>query len=190
MAEKEKTSKIETPKTASKSTPKKTNKAKQAVDKLTENTVAIESKQLRDMSEMVSVVSLTNTPLTYVSKSQQGYRVDWSEFLEENYMEYKELINMRNSQRPFFQQPWVVCKWDVLEDLKVDSYYKNMIDIEGLDELFNRDVESLTETLKTVPEGIQKLIVDRAFELRRNGELDSIRVIKAIEDTYKIDLTI
>lgn len=183
--------KVATKKTTKKTTPKQeVEKAKETVNKITQSVVVPEVRKQRDMNEMVSVVCITNTPLIYESKNQIGYRVDWDGFLQENWMEYKELINMRNSQRAFFEQPWVICDWDVLVDLKVDHYYKNIIDLENLDELFTKSIEELENVLKIVPVGIKKLIIDRAFELRREKKLDSLSVIEAIEKTLNIDLSV
>lgn len=185
--------------TNKKATTKKTNtttktntksKAEKTVDKIAKNVTKPATRKKRDMNEMVSVICITNTPLVYTSKNQVGYRVDWGGFLEENWMEYKELINMRNSQRAFFEEPWVICEWDVLVDLKVDQYYKNIIDLENLDAIFEKSPEELERTLKIVPDGIKKLIVDRAFELRREKKLDSLNTIEVIEDTLNIDLSI
>ena len=165
-------------------------KAKETVNKITQSVVAPEARKQRDMNEMISVVCITNSPLIYESKSQQGYRVDWDGFLQENWMEYKELVNMRSSQKAFFEEPWIICDWDVLVDLKVDHYYKNIIDLENLDELFTKSSEELEHTLKIVSVGIKKLIVDRAFELRREKKLDSISIIETIEKTLNVDLSI
>ena len=101
--------------TATKTTPKKTtpkkkveSKAKETVEKITQSVTRPIIREQRDMNEMISVVCITNTPLVYESKNQIGYRVDWDGFLQENWIEYKELINMRSSQRAFFEQPWGV----------------------------------------------------------------------------------
>ena len=147
-------------------------------------------RKTRDMDELIKVVSIVNSPLVYVSKNQSGYRVDWDGNLQENWMEYRELVNMRNSQRNFFVRPWIICEWDVLKDLRVDQYYKNIIDLENLDSIFDKSPEELEETLKVVPEGVKHLIIDRAFELKREGKLDSISITRAIEQTYKVDLTV
>lgn len=175
--------------TTTKPKPKKT-EAEKAVEKITQNVSTVTNRQQRDMNEMVSVICITNSPLIYESKSQLGYRVDWDGYLSENWMEYKELVNMRSSQRTFFEEPWIICEWDVLEDLKVTQYYKNLIDLEKLDEIFTKPAKEIEEILKIVPKGIKHLIVDKAFEMRRNKELDSISVIEAIEKTLNIDLTI
>lgn len=184
--------KTTTKKTTKKTEPKKEteSKAKKTVEKITQSVTKPIVKKQRDMNEMVSVVCITNTPLVYESKNQIGYRIDWDGFLQENWIEYKELINMRNSQRAFFEQPWIICDWDVLVDLKVDHYYKNIIDLENLDDVFTKSPEELEKTLKIVPVGIRKLIVDRAFELRREKRLDSLNTIETIEKTLNIDLSI
>lgn len=197
MTEIKKDEVVETKKTTAKKTTKKSTakkqtetKAKETVNKITQSVVAPEARKQRDMNEMISVVCITNSPLIYESKSQQGYRVDWDGFLQENWMEYKELVNMRNSQKAFFEEPWIICDWDVLVDLKVNHYYKNIIDLENLDELFAKSPEELEHTLKIVSVGIKKLIVDRAFELRREKKLDSISIIETIEKTLNVDLSI
>lgn len=197
MTEVKKDEVVETKKTTAKKTTKKSTakkqtetKAKETVNKITQSVVAPEARKQRDMNEMISVVCITNSPLIYESKSQQGYRVDWDGFLQENWMEYKELVNMRSSQKAFFEEPWIICDWDVLVDLKVDQYYKNIIDLENLDELFTKSPEELERTLKIVSVGIKKLIVDRAFELRREKKLDSISIIETIEKTLNVDLSI
>lgn len=174
-----------------KSTPKKkTSKAQENVNKITQTDSVSKVREKRDVNELINVVCITNSPLVYESKNQVGYRVDWGGYLQENWIEYKELINMRSSQRIFFEEPWIICDWDVLVDLKVDHYYKNIIDLENLDDVFKLPTEKLVETLKIVPSGIKGLIVDRAFELRREKVLDSLSVIETIENTLGIDLSV
>ena len=97
---------------------------------------------------------------------------------------------MRNTYRAFFERPWIICDWDVLEDLRVDQYYKNIIDLKNLDDVFKKTPKELEKTLKEIPDGIKALIVDRAFELRREKKLDSLSVIETIEKTLNVDLTV
>lgn len=166
------------------------NTAKAKANKVAKASSTVKKARKRDMDELIRVVCITNTPLVYVSKNQVGYRVDWNGFLEENWMEYRELINMRNSQRSFFEQPWIICDWEVLEDLKVDHYYKNIIDLDDVDKIFEKSPEELEKILKIVPDGIKKLVVDRAFELIKDKKLDSLSVIKTIEKTLDVDLSV
>ena len=167
--------------------PKSETKEKKVVEKITKTSNA---RSQRDMNELIRVVCITNAPLVYESRSQLGYRVYWDGYLSEAWMEYKELINMRNTYRAFFERPWIICDWDVLEDLRVDQYYKNIIDLENLDDVFKKTPKELEKTLKEIPDGIKALIVDRAFELRREKKLDSLSVIETIEKTLNVDLTV
>ena len=167
--------------------PKSKTKEKKVVEKITKTSNV---RPQRDMNELIKVVCITNAPLVYESRSQLGYRVYWDGYLSEAWMEYKELINMRNTYRAFFERPWIICDWDVLEDLRVDQYYKNIIDLENLDDVFKKTPKELEKTLKEIPDGIKALIVDRAFELRREKKLDSLSVIETIEKTLNVDLTV
>ena len=167
--------------------PKSETKEKKVVEKITKTSNV---RPQRDMNELIKVVCITNAPLVYESKSQLGYRVYWDGYLSEAWMEYKELINMRNTYRAFFERPWIICDWDVLEDLRVEQYYKNIIDLENLDDVFKKTPKELEKTLKEIPDGIKALIVDRAFELRREKKLDSLSVIETIEKTLNVDLTV
>jgi hypothetical protein len=178
-------------KTRKKSTSNKKS-TKDVVQKVMESTIAEKPvvKKERDLNEMIRVVNITNSKLVYISKTSPGYRIDWDEYLDENWMEYKELINMRNSQRRFFEEPWIICDWDVLEDLRVDKYYKNIIDLENLDDVFKKSPDELAKILDVVPNGIKKLIADRAYELRREKKLDSLSIIETIEKKLNIDLSV
>lgn len=167
--------------------PKSKTKEKKVVEKITKTSNV---RPQRDMNELIRVVCITNAPLVYESRSQLGYRVYWDGYLSEAWMEYKELINMRNTYRAFFERPWIICDWDVLEDLRVEQYYKNIIDLENLDDVFKKTPKELEKTLKEIPDGIKALIVDRAFELRREKKLDSLSVIETIEKTLNVDLTV
>lgn len=188
----EKKEKVAIPKPKKRTVKKKKvdSKAKRAVDNLVKDTVKADTRKERDMNEMISVISIVNSPLLYKSKAQQGYSVEWGEFLEENWMEYKELITMRNTQKSFFERPWVIMEWEVLEDLKVDRYYENMIDLSALDEVYDLSPDEMTALLKKVPKGIQELISERAYVLIEGGRLDSINLIEAIEDACNVELEI
>lgn len=146
------------------------------------------SKESRDLNEMIPVKNITNSSLVYISKNNHGLRIDWTEFGEEVYIEYKELVNMRGSQRRFFEQPWIVCDWEVLEDLRVDQYYKDLIDLDNLDDIFALEPSALGTKLEKLPRGVRQLVADRANELVRNKELDSMNKIRKIEQVLKIDL--
>jgi len=150
------------------------------------------SKIKRDMNELVSVINLTSDRLIYVSKAQLGYEVEWDGYLAENHMEYKELVNMRNSQVAFFKNTWVLCDQDVLEDLKIERFYKDLFELDDMDILLSKPHNELGKILEKIALSTKRLIADYAFKLKKEGNvlLDSTSLVKLIEEKLDIDLTL
>lgn len=190
VVQSEETTEVETEKSEKPEEEVKPKESKKKNDKPNLNVSKPSSQKAkkRDLNEMIPVKNITNSSLVYVSKNNPGFRVDWMEFGEEVHIEYKELINMRGSQRRFFEEPWIVCDWEVLEDLGVDKYYKDLIDLDDIDKVFDYSDEKMSEVLRKLPKGARTLVADRAFELVRSKELDSMNKIRKIEQILKIDL--
>lgn len=143
-------------------------------------------RKTRDLNELIPVKCIVNGGLNYISS--MGFLVRWDSYGDYNYLEYKELIHMMNKYKRFFKEPWVIMEQDVIEDLHAQHYYKNMIDFDDIDSIFEKSSTEIKEIIDKVPKGIKRLIADRATALKRSGELDSIKIIDVIEKTLKIEL--
>jgi len=168
-------------------------KVEKVENKFIDNIKPTKAKKIkRDMDELISVINLTSDKLIYVSKSQLGYVVEWDEHLSENFMEYRELINMRNSQVSFFKNTWILCEQDVLKDLKIDRHYKDLFELDDMDVLLKKPHEELGVILEKVALSTKRLIADYAFKLKKEGDvlLDSSSLVKLIEEKLDIDLTL
>lgn len=147
-------------------------------------------KEKRDLSEMILVKNNTQGKLVYVSKRNAGYEIEWDCFGSDNYMELSELVSMRNSYPRYFQDCWVVIDdKSVIEYLGVEKYYENMIDMSNFDDIFSQTPSQLIKTLGKLPETMKKSVSKRAKQLINTGELDSIKIIKTIEEILKVDLS-
>lgn len=142
----------------------------------------------RDMDEMIQVISLRPNPLIYVSKNQLGYQIEWDEYGSENWLEYRELINMKNSQSAFFKKNWIICDMEVMQDLKVDQYYKNMIDLENIEEVFSNGVDGLKQILSVSTDGIKQLIFDKALEMYKEKRLDSVSIKDMLKNDFNFEI--
>jgi len=172
---------------------KKADEKKEAERKFTDKIKSTKvSKHKRDMDELISVINLTSDSLIYVSKSQLGYEVEWDGHLAENHMEYRELVNMRNSQVAFFKNTWVLCDQDVLEDLKIERFYKDLFELDDMDILLSKPHNELGKILEKIALSTKRLIADYAFKLKKEGNvlLDSTSLVKLIEEKLDIDLTL
>ena len=96
------------------------------------------------LDTMVTVVCNTIGGATYISKKAAGYIVEWEDFGSEEYMELGELVAMRNTDRRFFEDNWIILEdtddYDAMqlyEFLKVAKYYTNVFTSRNIDELFS-----------------------------------------------------
>lgn len=140
------------------------------------------------MDELIRVVSLRPNPMIYVSKAQVGYELQWDEYGSEQWIEYRELINMKNSQIAFFKKNWIICDMEVLQALRVDMHYKNMIDIDNLEDLFTKNVDEIRQIISVSSDGVKQLIFDKALNMYKNDELDSIKIKNMLKDDFNFDV--
>lgn len=156
--------------------------------------VSIPSKKVievkkTDPNESIRVVSLVTGRLTYESKRSLGYQVEWDGYLSENYMEFSELVNMRNSQRAFFEKMWILLDEDILDELRVRHHYKDLIDLKDIPTFLSKPQSELGACLDSLNDGARRLIVDYAYQAIINGSLDSTSTIKLLEQKLDVDLT-
>lgn len=143
-----------------------------------------------DRQRRIAVRSVREGGLTYVSKAT-GLNTYWNDYGDEHYMEVEELIRMKSSSPAFLTKPWIMIDdEEVVEYLSLKTVYDAIIPIDELDSFFSKPVSEIDEAIKKAPIGTKELIRDRAYKMVSTGDLDSNKVIRAIEQNLKIDLSI
>jgi hypothetical protein len=117
-------------------------------------------------------------------------------------MSLEELLIMRNSQRKFFERPWVrivgftdptydeiFSVEDILDFLQVKQYYKNSLCPDNLDDLFKLPTDELEKRIPNMSLGTKSNIVVRANDLIEKGQLDSLSVIMTLEKLLNCELS-
>lgn len=92
---------------------------------------------------------------------------------------------MRNGQRDFFSENWVMLVGDnaeqALDWLQIRKYYSDIVELDDLDEVFTWSPEKIETVVTKIARGAKDSIAMRAYDLIESGSLDSIKTIKAIE---------
>lgn len=170
-----------TKKTAPSETPTAENKA---------GTVA--KKRTVKPTDEVKVVSSVYGKLVYVSP-RSGYRTEWATFGSFNFMTVDELTTMRATQSGFFENQWIVLAGenaaDVMEFLRIEQYYKNISDLNDIDNLFRNTPADLPEVLGHFTPAAKETIARRAHELIEAKTLTDINVIRTLEKELGYNLT-
>lgn len=161
-------------------------------DSINENHTTIVGKQNNSeitndsMIECISGVS----GLFYKSNLTPGYIVEWNSIGDIQYLPYRELISIRSSQRRFFEDNWIfIPDEEVLKKLGIERYYVNSIKSGNIEDVFSMKPEKIREFVPKLPNGTKESIATCAKQKIRSGELDSLGVLKALEETLNVELT-
>lgn len=137
-----------------------------------------------DTSQMILVRNGFQGLLVYKS-SRTGEVFEWDEFGGEQEMELRELINAKNSAKGFFINNWLLFDdedaW-VIDYLGVGVYYKNTLNVEEFDELFSMSPDEIGDIVASLSDGQKRSLSYRARVKIANEEIDSTKMIRALEE--------
>lgn len=68
------------------------------------------------------------------------------------------------------------------------SNYKHALNTESFNELFHTTPDEIERTVRKLSDGQKKSVAFRAKQLIREGEIDSIKVINALERSLSVEL--
>lgn len=153
-----------------------------------ETKVKYKVKPVLDPTTEVLVVNGFYGKLVYKSR-KTGETIVWDEFGSEQYVELAELRNAKNSNKKFFMNNWLLFDDpEVIRWLGVDQYYKNALKFDEFEGFFEKTPDEITETLSTMSDGQKKSLAFMARQMISNEEIDSIKVITALETGLGIEL--
>lgn len=144
----------------------------------------------------VPCVSLVRVgKLVYSSRRQVGYEVVWRGFMDVQYIELKELMSMRSSDVTFFSENWIAIedsfeyKDEVMKKLRITDMYKNISDTGEFSRLLVLPIEQMVSRIAGMSKTIKESVASYAKECIANGDLDSLKRIKALEDALGTKLS-
>lgn len=145
-------------------------------------------KQL-DPHTVVSVRSGFNGVLVYKSK-HTGEVFEWADLGDEQEMELLELRSAKAStDKVFFENNWfIIDDPEVIEYLGIEKYYKNSLKLEEFDTLFDLTPDEVATKISKMPKGQRMTVAYRARKLIDEGEIDSIKMINALEKSLGVEL--
>ncbi len=149
--------------------------------------VKVISKEI-DPNQYVTVRNGFQGQLIYVSK-KTGESFIWDDFGSEQEMELRELRNAKNNCKDFFINNWFMFDEDWIVDyLGVGMYYRNALSIDGLDDLFAKSPSEIKRIVDGLSNGQKKTVEYRARLMISNREIDSLKVIAALEEALGVEL--
>lgn len=127
--------------------------------------------------------------LIYTSTRAGGMNAEWSEFGEMQYLDIRELLLMRNTQKRFFNDNWISLKDtddgeytadDVYKFLRVDDKYGDFYDVDNIESFFDLNEKQMTDKVSKMSRGMKDLVAVMALDKIENDEIDSVKKRRAI----------
>ena len=141
-----------------------------------------------DQNSYVTVKNGFNGTLVYKSK-KTGELFVWDRFGDEQDMELFELKNAKSSGKEFFINNWFLFDDpEIVEWLGMEQYYKYALNTDDFDELFKKSPAEVKKTVEKLSKGQKKSLAFRAKQMIREGSIDSIKTINALEEALSIEL--
>lgn len=149
------------------------------------------------LDTVVPVVCNTVGGLTYISKKSNGYIVEWDGLGTVEYMELSELVSLRNTDRRFFEDNWIIIEdaddytaVELYEFLKVAKYYEHVFTPDTIDTIFEMEPSDIIRIVAPLTCGMKDTVATRAKQKIDAKELDSKNKIEALEQALGITLVI
>lgn len=141
-----------------------------------------------DLNEMVYVTNGFYGNLTYKSR-KTGYIFKLSRFGDGDYIELGELLTAKNSEPKFFENNWfIIDDPDVLAFLNVEKYYTKYLDPDQFNNIFYLTPDEAKAKITQLSKGQKTSLMYRALEMIETGELDSRKMIAALEEALEVQL--
>lgn len=146
-------------------------------------------KRQLDPHTIVSVRSGFHGLLIYKSK-HTGETFEWADFGDEQDMELQELRSAKAStDKVFYENNWfIIDDPEIVEFLGVAKYYQNSLKIDEFDTLFEMSPEEVSAKVAKLPKGQRMSVAYRARKMIENGDIDSIKLINALENSLGVEL--
>ena len=152
------------------------------------NEDAFKPSHVFDDNDLILCMSGVKGNMTFKSQLS-GFTVKTTKFGQTVKIPYKDLVYVHNiSPKPFHEGSLIVLNEHLQEEFNLGSVYKNVITPNNIQKVLKLDSEDLSKFISDMPSGMKPALYDEARKMYRDGRLDSIRTVEAIEKEFGISL--
>lgn len=150
---------------------------------------------------LIAVKSNIFGNLTYINH-KTGDETRWESFGEVQPLSVGDLRAMKAKQLAFFKENWITIDGieeadeeyqdvetkDIYNALQITKYYSDYLCPDNINEIFNWSVSDIKKKVPRMTKSVQESVLIRANELIKEGILDSISKVKALEEALDCEL--
>ena len=151
-------------------------------------TPLVDTFEVKD-EDMIAVMSGVVGELIHRSQ-KTGRMWKFLKFGQTDKMPFIEIMSIYNNNPKTFEEGrLVILNKQVANNFNLSDTYENIVTPQNLDGLIFADSpDEITKTIAGLPKSMKNTFFARARELHNQGKLDSIKIVRAIEESYGISL--
>lgn len=135
-----------------------------------------------DKEDRIPCRSVTVGELICASPKNKEYTYRWSNYGDYCEVEYQDLLALNSRRSGFIYNPAFIIEDDqLIEDWKLDSIYATFYGFDEPNAFFRLPPAEIKSRLQEAPQGLKDAIKSVAAQCVKNGTLDSINAIRAVD---------
>ena len=144
-----------------------------------------------DPNEGVLCRSVTYGQL-YVDGIKTGMKYIFSDYDDETDIEYRDLVALvRAKDKSVYKPRFIVMDEDFIEEYPtLKKFYSDHFATTNIKEILELPEYEMKEAISKLPKGAVETLKSMAVNQIVNGEIDSIRRIKALDEAFGTDLSL
>lgn len=148
-------------------------------------TITDNKKKFND-DDLIPCRSITNGKLVMEGRSGNVYR--WQNYGDTEYVSYKDLrasAQNTNANSYVFTPCFIIEDNDFISEFKkVEEFYNSMYTTGDLEEILELSPAQITKVIEELPKGCRDSLKSLASDMIRDGRLDSIKRVKALDEVF------
>ena len=167
---------------------KTTVKTEEVKDEEVKQTV---SKKVFDPNEGVLCRSVTHGQL-FVDGIKTGMKYTFFDYDDEAEIEYRDLVALiRARDKAVYNPRFIVEDEDFINEYPaLKKFYKEHFSTKNIKEILNMPERQMKDAISKLPPGAVETLKSIAVNQIANGELDSIKKIKVLDEAFNTDLSL
>ena len=152
------------------------------------NEDAFKPNHVFDDNDLILCMSGVRGNMTFKSELS-GFAIKTTSFGQTVKIPYKDLVYVHNISPNAFHEGYIIVLNEHLqEEFNLGDVYKSVITPNNIQKVLKLDSEDLSKFISDMPSGMKPALYDEARKMYRDGRLDSIRTVEAIEKEFGISL--
>ncbi len=152
---------------------------------------AAPEKRVFKADDKISCRSVTQGALFMEGlRTKQLY--EWLSYGDIIEVEYQDLQAAVRNKSQFVYTPYFIVEDEdfIAENTQLDKFYNERFTVKELRDILDLELRDMKEAIKELPDGAKNSLKAIASECVKNGTIDSVRKIKALDEIFGTDLNL